>query len=424
MIKTVCILLLIIPLSCSGRNNIEKSHQRDTIEAKSVGFEQGVDIVLEHDVDLMGKVCLIPPNITIKSGEGVIKNGILIGQQTKIVYKKAIFNNVEIEGTWDVPLIKTSMFKNLGYENSLKDVFALTNPLVNNCVIVEDGDYFVRIDKNGGNGIYICDKTDVVLEGAIHLVPNSHSSSDIIYIKGNNVSIKGGGTIIGDKYIHTGTTGEWGMGVRIQNSKNVSIKNIGIRNCWGDCIYIGGGSSNILIDSCVLDHGRRQGISITNADTVIIRKCIISNVNGVPPEYAIDIEPNKGDSVGCVLIDKVNVNNCVGGFLSTTWNRSAGIKIGMIKISNCKVRTMGKIPMRITCCRYVELKANRIIAPKQTPAIFGQDNENFLVVNNIIRQSREEISNVNDFAMSFFCGKSFKEIEINNCERVIMETEK
>ena len=108
----------------------------------------------------------------------------------------------------------------------------------------------------------------------------------------SDITISGNGSIIGDKDAHKGKDGEWGMGIQIMNSKNVTINGLNISNCWGDCIYIGGKSSYISIVNCNLHHARRQGISVTNAYKCKIDNCKIYDIAGTAPEYGIDFEPN------------------------------------------------------------------------------------------------------------------------------------
>ena len=38
---------------------------------------------------------------------------------------------------------------------------------------------------------------------------------------------------------HTGNTGEWGHGIAVFGSTNVTIENVDISQCWGDGIYLG-----------------------------------------------------------------------------------------------------------------------------------------------------------------------------------------
>jgi len=51
---------------------------------------------------------------------------------------RAFFDKVEISGTWIALDIRTSMFVNLDYDNSLRDVFALTDNAVVNNVTIEN----------------------------------------------------------------------------------------------------------------------------------------------------------------------------------------------------------------------------------------------------------------------------------------------
>ncbi len=152
--------------------------------------------------------------------------------------------------------------------------------------------------------------------------------------KGQNITISGKGSIIGDKKTHTGTTGEWGMGIFVRG-RDVCIRNITIRDCWGDCIYVGGNSLNVHIDRCLLDNGRRQGISITSARNVYINDCIIKNVSGTAPQFAIDLEPNKGDTVTNIFIHNVTIQNCVGGITANGVVKTA--YLGDVFIDNCSV---------------------------------------------------------------------------------------
>ena len=105
----------------------------------------------------------------------------------------------------------------------------------------------------------------------------------------------------------------------------MDIYDLTIRDCWGDCIYIGTESTNVRINSCTLDHGRRQDISITSAGRVMIENCIISNVRGTAPEYAIDIEPNKNDIIESVIIRNVKSIDCKGAF-----SRGVGQRIAQL----------------------------------------------------------------------------------------------
>ncbi|MGN6639095.1 MAG: right-handed parallel beta-helix repeat-containing protein [Mucilaginibacter sp.] len=140
--------------------------------------------------------------------------------------------------------------------------------------------------------------------------------------------------IVGDRKSHTGTTGEWGQGINISGSSNIQIINPNVSECWGDGIYIGKtkqmGSKNISIYYAVLDHDRRNGISVINADTLEIIQPVISNINGTSPMAGIDIEPNDNeDIVDHIVIDKAK-----------TFNTRQGISIELIGLAGAKRKTV------------------------------------------------------------------------------------
>lgn len=124
--------------------------------------------------------------------------------------------------------------------------------------------------------------------------------------------------IVGDRTTHTGTGGEYGFGINILNSSHVNIFYPVISNCWGDGITINDSSDvpqNINISYASIDNCRRNGISIISANGVIIKKSVISNINGTSPQDGIDIEPNNSlNKLQNIIIDSlVTFNNVFVG---------------------------------------------------------------------------------------------------------------
>jgi uncharacterized Zn ribbon protein len=275
--RILMIISVAVFLSCGSGNAVTPKQAQEgiagTINASILGIVDGDKVIIDKDVDLKGKECKIPAGKTLVFKGGLIKNGILIGKMTKIECKGKAFDKVTIKGSWNVPDISTKLFANLDYENSLRDVVALTHPKVQNRIVIQKGDYKVRAEKKATVCIPICSNTDFILKGTIRLVPNDLKSYNIIQARGKNIKISGNGTIIGDKHTHTGTTGEWGMGIRFHHAINATLSGLTIKDCWGDCIYVGGDSRQVLIEQCRLDHGRWQGISVTKANGVTIRNC-------------------------------------------------------------------------------------------------------------------------------------------------------
>lgn len=306
----------------------------DLSKYKTLPIKANKTYTLKSNWDLEGETYVLPDGVTLKSKGGVFKNGTLIGNNTKIDTKKPLFNKVSIIGYWNVPEISTSLFASLDYENSLCDVLALAHPEIKNKVVIEEGDYSVSA-KSFQSALDVCSNTTLVIDGTIRLVPNDYKGCYVLQVKdAENVTITGTGCIVGDKKEHKGTDGEWGHGINVLGSRKVSIHNISVTNCWGDCIYVGGKSSNITIKNCKLNEGRRQGISVTYADRVTIKDCVITNVFGTAPQYGIDLEPNKNCDVDNILIENVKISNCHGGIMS--W-RPDSARIGSITLRNCKI---------------------------------------------------------------------------------------
>lgn len=389
IIRMLMIISMTAFLSC-GSGNAETPQQAqkvisDTVNASILGTVDRDKIIIDRDVDLKGNVCKIPAGKTLVLKGGIIKNGGLHGNMTKIECKGKAFNRVTLKGSWDVPEISTKLFTDLNYENSLRDVVALANSKVKNRIVIEKGDYKVKAEQKTKVCVPLCSNTEFILKGTIRLIPNDLKSCDIIQAKGDNIRINGGGTIIGDKHTHTGTEGEWGMGINLKGAFNTTISGLTIKDCWGDCIYVGGNSRNVLIERCKLDHGRRQGISIVKANGVTIRNCTITNVSGNNPQYAIDVEPNSRDSVDNIIIERVIVKECEGGFKVTRGLPKDGAKtpwIGIVVIQNCKVFSKSKVPVAIKRCEEVKIEKCSLYAQKGRTAITVRETEKATVLNN------------------------------------------
>lgn len=317
-----------------------------------LGIHAGETYVVKQDIDLQGKILKIPQNVTLDFRGGRFRNGELSGQDTKILYSDTIFDKVIISGSWICPRISTSMFADLNYGNSLKDVVALINPSIKNKVVIEEGRYTIYALNPTESCILVKGNTEMIINGTIELAPNEYSKYYMIHILGDNVTIKGKGELIGDRPNHLGTSGEWGFGIYINKSNHVSISNITVRDCWGDCIYVGGQSTDVSIRNCTLSHSRRQGISITSAENVLIKGCCISRIEGTAPEYGIDIEPNQKDTVRNVVIRDVVISDCIGGMMA--YGNAEGAYISCVDVKNCNVHSTKRSPLRFIGCHKVK----------------------------------------------------------------------
>jgi len=396
-----CVGILSV-FSCANGARTTKNSRTDStphveIDAAELGIKRNSRFIISNQIDLAGKNLILPDSVTLVFQGGLIYNGKVTGDNTMIETTRgdAIFNKVRIDGTWLVPEIRTSMFCDIGQANSLRDVFALGSPTVANTIYIEEGDYMLAAHKNKDICLTVCSNTKLIIDGNIKLLANDYPRYDIICVQGENIVITGKGSIVGDKKEHTGTDGEWGMGIRFHKAVNSSVSGLTIKNCWGDCIYVGGNSKNVTIEGCTIDGGRRQGISITKADSVTVRKCEIANISGTKPEYAIDLEPNQGDTIGNVLIENVNIKKCVGGILTTKGNKNKRGKnayINRVDIKNCSISGTVLYPIRVRRCNYAIVEGCIITSNNSYPSIFASEIENVTIYKNHISFSMNAIN--------------------------------
>jgi hypothetical protein len=138
--------------------------------------------------------------------------------------------------------------------------------------------------------------------------------------------------LIGDKDKHTGTKGEWGMGINIDGSLNIQIIGPKVSDCWGDGIYLGKTSPainrNIDILYAQLDNNRRNGVSIICSNGLNIVSALVTNTHGTPPMAGIDIEPNDNSDE----INNINIKSAI------TLNNDYGIIVELDRLSGQKAK--------------------------------------------------------------------------------------
>jgi polygalacturonase len=195
-------------------------------------------------------------------------------------------------------------------------------------VTIPGGVYYINADVS----LHLkSNQTLTLSDGAtLQALPSAQEGYAVIDINNaSNVTLTGG-RIVGDRAVHQGTGGEWGMGISVENgASNITISNITISDCWGDGVYLGDGASivrDIRLSGVICDNNRRQGLSITGAAGVTITGCTFKNTNGTAPSAGIDLEP-----YGEYTVDDITITDtkCIG-------NAGSGLDIvgGKYAVSN------------------------------------------------------------------------------------------
>lgn len=200
-----------------------------------------------------------------------------------------------------------------------------------NSVYIPNGIYYITVSQplTLRSGQILTLESDAELR-ALASVNDLYSVVKISNV--SNVMVTGG-TIVGDRDTHIGTTGEWGMGILIDNgAEDICISGVTVRDCWGDGIYLGGEQTvqHITLEDITCDNNRRQGLSITNAAYVTVRDSVFKNTNGTAPSAGIDIEPNQGAS-----FITISGSQCIGNEGSGLDIMGLNTRIDNITVSHC-----------------------------------------------------------------------------------------
>jgi hypothetical protein len=214
------------------------------------------------------------------------------------------------------------------------------------------GTVVYQIDANyaGGKGIRLNQPgTQLVLDPGvtIRVNPNALGRYAAITVTAADCSVSGG-AIVGDLGSHTGTTGEWGHGIDIQDAAHrCKVQGVHISKCWGDGIIIcdtassyttGAKPADVSIIDVVSDGNRRQGMSIITALRPRVIGGTFMNTGGTDPQAGIDIEPNPGglqDVIDFSVIGAVMQGNAGRGLTVHAQGRTArGTVQGVRSIGN------------------------------------------------------------------------------------------
>ena len=395
LIALLCFFFTACGASCAyskhEKPKPEKIQVRERTQMVDIGMQPNLEYVVKEKIDLKDKQVNVPSGMTItfKKG-GAIVNGTLNGNGTKLNSKTENVLGVKLKGSWCVDKVSDLIFSKeyLSDTEIINNLNAIQSDAMVNEVTIHR-DYDIAITKSGGAGLLPSSNSTILLKGTISLQGNDYKTYQIIDIKHKeNVTVKGG-RIVGDVGKHTyieGSSSEWGMGVNIQESQNVTIENLYITRCTGDGIYISGGnepsvgiydhaSRNVAIRNATCDDNRRQGLSIIHVDGLTVRDCSFINTGKTEftaPGAGIDIEPNVSNdrnmSVRNVVVDNCTVTGNKGSAVATnnTYEANGLRNYSNILFSNCRTDGLLKAQshdVTFRKCSFKEVRIASVYAP-------------------------------------------------------------
>ena len=87
------------------------------------------------------------------------------------------------------------------------------------------------------------------------------------------------------------------MGIRIDGgSEHINVNGVTSRDMWGDGFYVEH-AKDVSFCSVTADHNRRQGLSVIEANGLLVTQSIFKNTDGTHPSSRIDLEPDRASQL-------------------------------------------------------------------------------------------------------------------------------
>jgi hypothetical protein len=214
-------------------------------------------------------------------------------------------------------------------------------------------------------------------DAEIRMLPNNSTNYDVIRAQDVENYVINNPVLRGDRLTHTGTTGEWGYGLTVYQSKNGYIHKPRIYDMWGDGIYIGkswGETSdsvptNVTVFEPYIEGVRRNGLSFAAGDNVhVIRPRITKvgdydGVTGSFPKSGIDVEPESAPGLPKPYMRHCSIEapcilDCYAGFYVYVFPDNIEVDLhikGITTLTRCTTNSFGLFHGGRNCTGLVQI---------------------------------------------------------------------
>lgn len=303
--------------------------------------------VIKNKFDLNGETLEIPSGCILDFQGGYIDNGTIVGDDTKVLYVGTpLGKDLVIEGTWNIPVIESSIVELSSNHRELKKLIALSSNTYFNVIHIVPGTWKVTFESFGEEFFSLKNNTKFVVDGNIVVQPNGFESYRVITAtEKKNIEVCGCGVVSGDADNHDYTqqqrsgTHEWGHCLSFYFCENLFIHDLNVENATGDGFNAGG--NNIVLRSIYAKHCGRQGLTISGpSENILIENCKFEDIYRTLPKAAIDVEPNLDtERVKNLIVRNVSAYDCYGGI--QVW-RTDGALIENVWFERCGLFVFGR----------------------------------------------------------------------------------
>ncbi|MCM5663418.1 right-handed parallel beta-helix repeat-containing protein [Galbibacter mesophilus] len=329
-------------------------------------------VEIDCKLDLEGKTVVLPSNVNFEFKGGEIINGTLdfsggVIDGKLLNYQLTITGDAQLKEPtfffdperWDIVQGETSSEVALDNNQKLEGLIYEIKRLGGTTFEIDEFDAYFEVSKvtsTTTNQNYYPSKEAVNVPSDFNLkmssnthlrvFPNDKKKYALLAIRDDsNVTITGG-NLHGDRDEHdysSGGTHEWGHLLELHGAQDVEIKDVVMSMGSGDGMKIHSlnhnfqpnyiPSQNIVVSNCTFDANRRNNLSITDGNTIIVENCTFLNAGidtpnseGTAPKFGIDVEAyrTRGDDGELIFYEKATdiiirnnteKGSAAGGFL-------------------------------------------------------------------------------------------------------------
>lgn len=333
-------------------------------------------VIINCVLDLSGQTINLPDNVTLQGEGGDIINGTINFGENNTLAGELLNPSLTISGA--KPQLKDPTFtfdpNRWGIvEGVVSDEVAFNNRNILQNTIDLAKSFGISVFEIGAMDAffhleYVWTNAKGYNDRAIHLPSDFHlkmNNETFLRLQPNfwprgrflgvynesNVQITGG-NLIGDRYEHDYSpindevglprnSHEWPGIIIISGSENVVLDGVYMAESTGDALILGASghrtnpntkfNKNVIARNCTMHESRRNNISITDGEDLIIEGCIISDAGlgdnifegntkiissaGIAPKVGIDIEPfrgfaTNGDFINYEKVERVLITGC------------------------------------------------------------------------------------------------------------------